>query len=94
MPIGEFHCWGWGGAAHLPDDHSGGVVSQEYNIFGVGKIQLQGVENQDGTPRAVVGGTGRFRKARGDASESADGRTMFEGRGQFVITFNSIKAKK
>ena len=57
-PIGRFQCWGW-----LTDGGDLGVVSQEYHLFGKGKIQVQGIED-DGR-RAVVGGTGRFRNARG-----------------------------
>ena len=57
--LGIFHCWGFfynGGAL--------GVVSQEYDLAGRGKIQVQGVE--DGGPRAVTGGTGDFRNVRGE----------------------------
>ena len=57
--IGEFHCWGWfiqGGVL--------AVVSQEYDLFDRGKIQVQGVE--DDGPRAIVGGTGEFRNVRGE----------------------------
>ena len=60
VAIGEFHCWGYfaqGGAVV--------VVSQEFNLNGRGKIQLQGIE--DDGPRAVVGGTGDFRNVRGEA---------------------------
>jgi hypothetical protein len=57
--IGDFHCWGFfvqGGAI--------GVVSQEYDLAGRGKIQVQGVEDEG--PRAVTGGTGEFRNVRGE----------------------------
>jgi len=57
--IGEFHCWGFfynGGAL--------GVVAQEYNLSGKGKIQVQGVEDEG--PRAVTGGTGKYRNTRGE----------------------------
>lgn len=58
--IGEFHCWGY-----FAQGGSVAVVSQEFNLDGRGKIQLQGVE--DNGPRAVVGGTGDFRNVRGEA---------------------------
>ncbi len=57
--VGEFHCWGFfiqGGAI--------GVVSQEFDLFGRGKIQVQGIEDEG--PRAVTGGTGDFRNVRGE----------------------------
>ncbi len=52
--IGTFRCWGW-----LPQ----AVVSQEYEIFGRGKIQTQGQELER---RAVVGGTDDFKRVRGE----------------------------
>ena len=58
--IGDFHCWGW-----IPPSGVG-LVSQEFHLFGRGKIQTQGLE--DGGPRAVVGGTGEFRNVRGEAT--------------------------
>lgn len=57
--VGDFHCWGFffnGGAL--------GVVSQEFDLFDLGKIQVQGVEDEG--PRAVTGGTGNFRNVRGE----------------------------
>ncbi len=81
-PIGKFHCWGW------LIDAVGAVVSQEYDLEGRGKIQLQGVE--DGGPRAVVGGTGDFRNVRGEA-------TGFEFTGpgdEFLVSFKLIGAKR
>lgn len=58
--IGDFHCWGF----FIRPDGSLAVVSQEYDLFGRGKIQVQGVE--DNGPRAVTGGTGAFWNARGE----------------------------
>lgn len=62
--VGNFRCWGF-----LADSAiSGGVVpivSQEFEIFGRGKIATQGLEDE--SPRAVTGGTGDFRLARGQA---------------------------
>ena len=56
--IGKFHCWGW-----FFDGGANAVVSQEWELFGRGKIQVQGVE--DNGRRAVTGGTGDFRNVRG-----------------------------
>ena len=77
--IGKFHCWGWffdGGA----------VVSQEWELFGRGKIQVQGVE--DDGPRAVTGGTGDFRNVRGEIT-GADLSAFPD----FTATFKLIGAK-
>ena len=41
------------------------LVSQEFEFFGLGKIQVQGQEGP-GTSIAVIGGTGQFRNARGE----------------------------
>ena len=77
-PIGVFRCWGW-------DDGKGlAVVAQEYNIFGVGKIQVQGVEDEG--PRAVTGGTGKFRQVRGQAN--GFDLSEFFVTGRFVATFD------
>ena len=59
-PIGIYHCWG-----HLPAAGGPGLVSQEFEFFGLGKIQVQGREGP-GANIAVVGGTGPFRNARGE----------------------------
>jgi len=60
--IGRFDCWGWQVDAVL-----GPVfVLQEWNLFGVGKLQVQGAEDEG--PRAVTGGTGKFDNARGEAT--------------------------
>ena len=47
--VGKFHCWGF-----FYDGGASGVVCQEYDLTGRGKIQVQGVE--DDGPRAVTGG--------------------------------------
>lgn len=83
--IGTFHCWGWDVAC------DGGitgavVVSQEFNLDGRGKIQVQGVEDQG--PRAVTGGTGEFRNVRGEMT-GAD----LSGFPDFTVTFKLIGAK-
>ncbi len=58
--IGRFDCWGWFVDANLGPN----FVLQEWNLFDVGKLQLQGAE--DDGPRAVTGGTGQFRNVRGE----------------------------
>ncbi len=60
--IGLFHCWGW-----ILKDETLAVVTQEYFLEGRGKIIVVGVE--DSGPRAIVGGTGKFRTAGGQATE-------------------------
>ena len=84
-PIGKFHCWGWlvGPTQELA------LVSQEFDIDGRGKIQVQGVE--DDGPRAVVGGTGEFRNVRGEAT-GFDLSEFLSGTfaGEFIATFQLI----
>lgn len=59
--IGLFRSWGW-----IVDPLTGhGVVNQSFEIDGKGSIQLQG---SDSEKRAVTGGTGKFRNARGEAT--------------------------
>ncbi len=83
-PIGVFHCWGW-------DDGKGlAVVAQEYNIWGKGKIQVQGVEDEG--PRAVTGGTGKYREVRGEATEFDLSEFFVTGR--FTGNFKLKKVKK
>jgi hypothetical protein len=85
-PMGKFHCWGWLiGPLQLV-----GPVSQEYNLFGRGKIQVQGIE--DDGPRAVVGGTGDFRMVRGEAT--GFDLSEFGDSGEFIATFKLIGAKR
>ena len=69
---GTFQCWGWLRAG------GSGNVSQVYNTAG-GSIMTQG---QEGTFLAVVGGTGDFSEAEGEALQ------VFTGSGfDFTITF-------
>jgi hypothetical protein len=58
-PIGKFYCWGWMSAG-------GGLVSQEYQLYDRGAIQVQGLELGADDRFAVVGGTGDFRKVSGE----------------------------
>ncbi len=81
VSIGTFHCWGW--LFNASDPASSAVVSQEYNLDGRGKIQVQGVE--DGGPRAVTGGTGDFRNVRGEATEFDFSNFLSDG--EFTGTF-------
>ncbi len=78
-PIGVFYCWGWDNGQGLA------VVSQEFDLFGYGKIQVQGVEDEG--PRAVVGGTGWFRNVSGQAV-GFDFSEFLNGNGEFIGTFN------
>ncbi len=66
-PIGVFHRWGWrlhmGVGGHM-------VVSEEYHLFGLGRIELQGLETPAGLTRAVVGGTEAFKGVDGEAANT------------------------
>ncbi len=79
--IGTFQCWGW----IRPD--GGGVVTQEYDIDGRGRILIAGTES--GVPRGVTGGTGDFANARGEAFPDM---VLFDTgtTGKFRISFNLI----
>ena len=81
-PIGKFHCWGW----LIGPNQVVGPVSQEYELFNRGKIQVQGIE--DDGPRAVVGGTGEFRNVRGEAT--GFDLSQFMATGEFIATFKLI----
>ena len=83
--IGTFHCWGW---IRSPDGL--GVVTQEFDIPGRGKILVAGVESD--APRAVSGGTGDFTEARGEGFPDI---VIFDfmNTGQFRITFNLTSAE-
>ena len=70
---GTFQCWGW-----FPQSGIGNV-SQVYNVPG-GSIQTQG---QEGSLLAIVGGTGDYSGAEGQALQ------VFTGSGfDFIITFH------
>jgi len=69
-----FQCWGW----FLANGNTN--VSQVYNIAGRGAIMTQG---QEGSLLAIVGGTGDFSEAQGEALQ------VFTGVGvNFIITFS------
>ena len=76
-PIGKFLCWGYFG-----EEGAVVVVSQEFDLDGRGKIQVQGVEDEG--PRAVTGGTGDFRNVRGEAD------VVFTGPLNFTSSFRLI----
>lgn len=58
---GSFQCWGW-----IFGDGVTTNVSQRYKVAGRGEIMTQG---REGVPLALVGGTGDFSNARGEASQ-------------------------
>ena len=68
---GTFQCWGW-----INADESANV-SQSFNIENRGAIMTQGPE---GGLLAIVGGTGDFKNARGEA------RQVFNDDGTFDFT--------
>ena len=84
-PIGLFHCWGWDTGTGLA------VVAQEFELFGRGKLQVQGVE--DAGPRAVTGGTGVFSNVRGEATGFDFSQFLDTGEGEFIATFKLVGAK-
>ncbi len=73
----SFQCWGWIFADGVTTN-----VSQVYNIADRGAIMTQG---QEGFPLAIVGGTGDFRNARGEALQTFTGPGL-----DFTITFNLV----
>ncbi len=80
QPLGDFQCWGW----FFESDRD--VVNQEYNIGNRGKIILAGEE--DGGLRAIVGGTRKFKGARGDATFDNSNLGVD---GSFLATFRILK---
>ncbi len=85
IPIGKFHCWGW----LVGPNQEVALVSQEFDIDGRGKIQVQGVE--DDGPRAIVGGTGDFRNVRGEATGFDLSEFLAPNfNGEFIATFQLI----
>jgi len=82
--IGTFHCWGW----IRPDGL--GVVNQEFDIDGRGKILIAGVESD--APRGVTGGTGDFANARGQGIPDI---VLFDfmTTGKLRITFDLVGAE-
>jgi len=85
-PIGVFRCWGWNDGKGLA------VVAQEYDIFGKGKIQVQGVEDEG--PRAVTGGTGKYREVRGEATGFDLSEFFVTGRFKVKFQLKGVKRSK
>lgn len=83
--IGTFHCWGW---IRSPDGLT--LVNQEFDIDGRGKILISGVESD--ARRAVSGGTGDFRKVRGEGIPDI-AIFNFLTSGQFRIAFRLNSAR-
>lgn len=81
--IGVFRCWGMLGP---------GVVSQEFDIEGRGRIEVQGLE-VDGK-RAVVGGTGDFRFVRGEGDFAFTFDAPVPGAFFFRVTFHLSGARR
>lgn len=80
--IGTFHCWGF--IVNSGANAGTGLVTQEFEIDGRGKIIVAGVESD--APRAVTGGTGHFRNVRGEGFPDL---TDFDA-GKFGIAFELI----
>lgn len=81
--MGRFQCWGF-----IPADNPGpqdAVVNQEFAIDGRGRIIIAGLESD--APRAVTGGTGDFRSARGEGIPDVVIFDFFN-EGKFRIAFN------
>lgn len=74
--IGDYDCWGFRPG---PPVSPPGFVSQEFHLFGQGKIQVQGREGPTSII-AVVGGTGDFVNVRGEGTR----------RDQFVCTADPL----
>ncbi len=90
--IGTFLCWGWqSDPSDVPVRQQVSVVSQEFNIFDRGKIQVQGVEAfGDDSLRAITGGTGDFKRVRGEVTGVELTIPPSTGTGEFVATFRLI----
>ena len=75
---GTFQCWGW-----INEDESANV-SQTFNVEDRGAIMVQGPE---GGLLAIVGGTGHFKNARGEARQVFNDDGTFD----FIMTFKFVK---
>ncbi len=74
---GTFQCWGW-----INRDESANV-SQSFNVEDRGAIMTQGPE---GGLLAIVGGTGDFKNARGEARQVFNDDGTFD----FTMTFEFV----
>jgi hypothetical protein len=77
---GTFQCWGWINA----DEFETANVSQSFNVEDRGAIMTQGPE---GGLLAIVGGTGEFKNARGEARQVFNDDGTFD----FTMTFKFVK---
>ena len=75
---GTFQCWGW-----INRDESANV-SQSFNVEDRGAIMTQGPE---GGLLAIVGGTGDFKNARGEARQVFNDDGTFD----FTMTFKFVR---
>ena len=75
---GTFQCWGW-----INRDESANV-SQSFDVGDRGAIMTQGPE---GGLLAIVGGTGDFNNARGEARQIFNDDGTFD----FTMTFKFVK---
>ena len=73
-----FQCWGW-----INADESANV-SQSFNVANRGAIMTQGPE---GGLLAIVGGTGQFKNARGEARQVFNDDGTFD----FTMTFKFVR---
>jgi hypothetical protein len=75
---GNWNCWGW-----MINAEGSAGINDEYNLGALGgKVFLQG--NMSDATRAIVGGTGAFKNARGEASiQYLDGEP-----GVFIVRFD------
>ena len=77
---GTFQCWGW-----INRDESANV-SQTFNVEDRGAIMVQGPE---GGLLAIVGGTGDFKNARGEALQVFNDDGTFD----FTMTFKFVRTR-
>jgi len=76
-----FQCWGW-----INADESANV-SQSFNVEDRGAIMTQGPE---GGLLAIVGGTGDFKNARGEARQVFNNDGTFD----FTMTFEFVTQRR
>ena len=77
---GTFQCWGW-----INRDESANV-SQTFDVEDRGAIMVQGPE---GGLLAIVGGTGDFKNARGEARQVFNDDGTFD----FTMTFKFVRTR-
>lgn len=76
-PVGEWTCWGW-----MMKSDGYAAANDSYDVLPLGgRLELQG--HVGDTSRSIVGGTGIFKDARGEATFKA----LDEPAGAFLVTF-------